>query len=53
MYTVAPLHIGKGSRWRRWPVRGPNRRNNAYDTRRGSEATELPCFAPSKDVVLP
>jgi len=32
---------------------GPQRRNNAYDTRVGSVATELPCYVPGKDVVVP
>ncbi len=36
-----------------WPVRGPNRRNNAYDVSRGSVATELACYDPKKDVVVP
>jgi len=37
----------------RWPRKGPNRRNNAYNTARGSEATELDCYVPEKDVVVP
>ena len=37
----------------RWPRQGPNRRNNAYDVRRGSPATELDCYVPGKDVVVP
>ena len=37
----------------RWPRQGPQRRNNAYDTRRGSPATELDCYVPGKDVVVP
>jgi len=37
----------------RWPPQGPNRRNNAYDTKKGSVATELACYDPNKDVVVP
>ena len=37
----------------RWPRRGPNRRNNAYSVRPGSEALELDCYVPTKDVVVP
>jgi len=32
---------------------GPERRNNAYDTREGSVATTLPCYVPGQDVVVP
>lgn len=39
-------------RWGADPA-GPQRRNNAYDTRPGSPATELPCYVPGKDVVVP
>jgi len=37
----------------KWPRQGPNRRNNAYNTHVGSEATELDCYVPTKDVVVP
>jgi len=36
-----------------WPRQGPNSRNNAYSTRKGSEALGLDCYVPGKDVVVP
>jgi hypothetical protein len=43
-----------GFEWRlRWPPRGPQLSNNAYDTRPGSVATSLNCYTPGKDLVVP
>ena len=36
-----------------WPRQGPNNRNNAYSIKRGSEALDLDCYVPGKDVVVP
>jgi hypothetical protein len=51
-FPAAEAYFGFESRLR-WPRKGPQRRNNAYDTRRGSAATELDCYVPGKDVVVP
>ena len=51
-FPAPEAYFGFESRLR-WPPRGPQRRNNAYDTRRGSPATELDCYVPGKDVVVP
>ena len=51
-FPAAEAYFGFESRLR-WPRKGPQRRNNAYDTRRGSPATELDCYVPGKDVVVP
>ena len=51
-FTAPEAYFGFESRLR-WPRKGPQRRNNAYDTRRGSPATELDCYVPGKDVVVP
>ena len=51
-FPAPEAYFGFESRLR-WPRQGPQRRNNAYDTRRGSPATELDCYVPGKDVVVP
>ena len=51
-FTAPEAYFGFEERLR-WPVRGPNRRNNAYDVRPGSVATELACYDAHKDVVVP
>ena len=51
-FPAAEAYFGFEDRLK-WPRQGPNRRNNAYDVRRGSPATELDCYVPGKDVVVP